>query len=210
MNDNNTLGILDIFEFRRTIDDSLIEGVTPNKYYITAQGEVSVKKCTGYNENGERIMEYIPVGSNKPGKYAKCNVHLKDGTRKTVATNKLIAQAYLPLPEGADYSELGVRFKDGNKNNLRASNMEWVTREEQLESARTHIEVNGEKAYNATLTNAQVHEICKMLQDGFDYVAILQAIGKPVTRNNTLNISKIKNGTSWKHISKDYNFPNKR
>lgn len=210
MNNNDTLGILDIFEFRRAIDNSLVPGIRENTYFITAQGELAMRNKCGYNSYGKVKYEYYPIGTNKPGKYPKCSVRLTDGTKKTLSTHKIIAQAYLPLPEGTDYSKMGIKFKDGDKNNLRASNMEWVTRDEQLQESRDARDMDGEKSPTAVFTDAEVHLICKMLQDGFQFAPILKYIGKPVTNSNISQLSKIKNHITWKHISKDYNFPNKR
>lgn len=49
-----------------------------------------------------------------------------------------------------------------------------------------------------------------MIIEGFTYANILIHLNRPVNHNNIQKIVKIKNGDTWKHISKDYNFPNKR
>lgn len=208
---NNTVGILDLFEFKKPIDDNLVPGIRKDTYFVTAQGEVSMKKRVGYDtDTRESEYEYVPIGSTNEAGYSKFSVRCEDGCRKTLTTHKIIAQAYLPpLPDGTDIKRMGIKFKDGDRHNLRASNLEWVTRNEQLVDARDSRDANTPRS-NALFSNDEVHIICQMLEDGFAITELLRFMGLPTTESYISQVSKIKCGITWKHISKDYNFPNKR
>lgn len=55
----------------------------------------------------------------------------KNGVRKGVAVHRLVAMAFIPNPNGKPE----VNHKDGNKLNNSVSNLEWVTRSENISHA---------------------------------------------------------------------------
>lgn len=57
----------------------------------------------------------------------------KNGKTRTKRTHRLVAQAFLKNPENLKE----VNHRDGNKENNEASNLEWVTRKENVEHAIT-------------------------------------------------------------------------
>ena len=59
------------------------------------------------------------------------NAFSKNGYRQSIKIHRLIALAYCPNPNG--HKE--VNHKDGNKLNNHASNLEWVSRSENLRHA---------------------------------------------------------------------------
>jgi len=62
---------------------------------------------------------------NKTGWYLTTNFCYR-GIRKTVRVHRLVAEAFVPNP----HNKPEVNHKDGNKQNNRADNLEWVTRRE--------------------------------------------------------------------------------
>lgn len=67
----------------------------------------------------------------------------KDGTPKTIRLNTLIARMFVPNPENKPF----VNHIDGNKDNNRADNLEWVTAKENIAHAyRTGLLVHYTKA----------------------------------------------------------------
>jgi hypothetical protein len=62
---------------------------------------------------------------NKTGWYLTTNFCYR-GIRKTVRVHRLVAEAFVPNP----HNKPEVNHKDGNKQNNRADNLEWVTRAE--------------------------------------------------------------------------------
>lgn len=79
---------------------------------------------------------------------------------KPIAMHRLVAIAFLPLVDGKEY----VNHIDGNKQNNHISNLEWVTRSENMKHAfaiglLSHV---GEKHNQSKLSESQVLEIRKM------------------------------------------------
>lgn len=86
-------------------------------------------------------------------KYILC----KDGKVHTVRAHRLFAQHFIPNPDSKPF----VNHIDGNKSNNSVENLEWVTRQENVEHAvRTGLfNVKGEKHPMVKLTDTEVLEI---------------------------------------------------
>lgn len=69
----------------------------------------------------------------------------KAATKDRFLIHKLVALAYIPKAEGKNE----VNHKDGNKLNNTVSNLEWVTRRENMKHAYKHKLVDTVKAQNA-------------------------------------------------------------
>ena len=88
--------------------------------------------------------------------YIMASLSLNDKD-KTVLIHRMVALAFLPnidnLPE--------VNHIDGDKNNNRVDNLEWMTSKENQTHARNNgLSIqNGENSVNAKLTNEQANEI---------------------------------------------------
>lgn len=190
----NMIQILDLFEFKRPITEDIAPGINPNAYCITNFGRVWSNLTNSFRS----------IGHYKNG-YCKLNIRLKDGSDKTLSIHRLVAMAFNPVP---NMDILEVNHIDGNKDNNHISNLEWVTHYDNMKHARDTglLDVDGENAYNATFTNDEVKIICKMLSDNIHYEYILQALGRPITKNNIGILIHIRLRHSWTHISKDYDF----
>lgn len=75
-------------------------------YWVRSDGEIQ-EWGTG---------KIVPVYKNGTVRLRHVN-----GTSTTVLAHRLVAQAFVPNPNGYKY----VRFKDGNSKNRRAENLEW-------------------------------------------------------------------------------------
>lgn len=89
------------------------------EYFVTKDGRV----WTNNRKNGiERFMKqyvmdgYLNVGLRKEGKQKKFRVH------------RLVAQAFIPNPEGKPY----INHIDGNRKNNHVENLEWCTQKENV------------------------------------------------------------------------------
>lgn len=77
--------------------------------------------------------------------YKRFNVTI-DGKSKTLMVHKMVAECFVPNP----YNKPTVNHKDGDKLNNNASNLEWLTAEDNVKDSYTRehggcmpIEVNG-------------------------------------------------------------------
>jgi hypothetical protein len=97
-----------------------------------------------------------------------------------------------------------VHHKDENKHNFYYKNLEWTTSSgNSLYSVITGTCTRGEEAKSAKINEDTAKKICIMLSEGYRICEI----------QNTLKVSRniirhIKDGNTWKHISKDYDIGN--
>ena len=66
--------------------------------------------------------------TKQPKGYRYAMVHLTNGKAKNCRVHRLVAQLFLPNPEGLPE----VNHKDGNKDNNHVDNLEWVTRSDNV------------------------------------------------------------------------------
>ncbi len=134
-----------------------------------------------------------------------CFVTMKnsDGEYKKLRLHRVVATAFIQNPEGLPE----VNHIDGNKSNNWSENLEWTTSKGNKEHAWSTGLYNNkiEDHYAAVLNNTQVNQICKMLELGVsnDIIADKFNVCKSI-------ISHIKNGDTWKDISKGYNIKTRK
>ena len=165
-----------------------------SKYIVTKTG-----KIYKINKNGKRkpMKHFI----DKDG-YHAVGLHL-NGKSYYRRVHRLVAEAFIPNPE----CKPEVNHKDGNKNNNRMRNLEWVTTKENICHAwNTGLAKasRGERHPNSIYTEKQVRRICELIEDN--------AMTMPEI-SNTLNIpytivKQIRHRILWKHVSKEYDFSN--
>jgi hypothetical protein len=115
-----------------------------------------------------------------------------NGKQKTMYIHRLIALAIIPNPQ----NKKEVNHKDGNKNNNYPSNLEWVTRHENIEHAfrmgliKTSVGVGQSRT---KLTEEQVKYIMSSDKGA-------RVLGRELKICHTA-ISSIRLGKSWNHIT---------
>ncbi len=180
-------------EWKRIILDS-----KESNYMISSSGIV-------LNTKTNKTMGSIP---NKYTGYRSVTI-CQDGISHTFGIHILVAIYFINKPKVDDNIKLEVNHKDGNKLNNNVSNLEWVTRSENIQHAfrtglnKAHPKI-GIEHWNTKQTEETIHKICKMIQDGYNTFTIVKA----------LNVSKdlvnnVRNGNTWKNISSEYNITNK-
>ena len=99
-----------------------------------------------------------------------------------------------------------INHIDGVKSNNYYMNLEWCTKAENNRHAyATHLNnCIGENCRSAKLTNAEVHEICKLLQNRKSIKEVLSIMGMEDTMNNYEIIRSIRKGYAWRSISQFY------
>ena len=136
--------------------------------------------------------------------YYSVNIQLgKRGSYKTRRIHQLLGLAYIPNPE----HKPAINHIDGNKLNLKLTNLEWVTIAENNKHARkTGLVVphtlDPEKSFFTQHSIQEVRFVCDLLQSGMS--------PKKISRTYNLGydfIQKIRRGVTWTNVSKDYDFP---
>jgi hypothetical protein len=113
-----------------------------SNYFITEFGDVYSNKPSG--------LKKLSLKLDKDGYYV---VLSKKGIRKFYRINRLVAERYIPNPNNLPQ----VDHKDCNKLNNSVSNLEWVTRKENMNRAKKNgLLKSGEKHGQAKLTNEQI------------------------------------------------------
>lgn len=121
------------------------------------------------------------------------------GEWKSRVVHRLVAEAFIPNPE----NKPEVNHINGIKTDNRVENLEWVTsKENQIHANSVLGRQVGEKHPRSKLTDEQVHEICRRLEEGERNYTIARDFG--VDETTIVNIRK---GKNWTHISKQYNMP---
>lgn len=147
--------------------------------------------------------------------YYQVHLQLNDGSWISKIVSRLVGMAFC-RPDDLSIQEiieqkLQVNHEDGIKINNRDTNLSWCTpKENMIHSFQNDLGHRGERMYKSVLTDSQVHDICRLLQDtDYSYVEINRILGLGLS-DPTKYISEIKLGVKWKHISSQYNIRRER
>ena len=128
----------------------------------------------------------ILPGSTANNGYRKVGLSV-GGKSKTIKTHCLVAEAFIgPRPDGAE-----VNHKDGDKCNNHITNLEYVTKSQNMQHAARIGRVGGIK-----LTPDDVFEIRQMASAGKSYASIGRA-----KNISTAHARGVAIGDKWGHLS---------
>lgn len=176
----------------RYITPEMVPGIDRNRYLISNYGTV-----LDIIKNRQVEICYYPSG------YLGVSLHLECGGKIKMLLHRLVAMAFVD----GDNS-LQVNHKDGIKINEYYKNLEWSTAKDNLIHAiENGLNHRGEDKPNAMLSNEQVENICKLLEEGNDYIYIINELDLASIENIHDKLHDIKCGKSWTFISKKYKMP---
>lgn len=179
--------------------------------YQTLEVEEEWKPIVGfYNEvsNHGRVRSVTHVAGNgktyqgkilkpiitKSGYVNICLTTGNDESRITKRVHRLVADAFVENP----YDKDEINHKDGNKENNRAENLEWVTRSENEQHAYDNNLVKvlkGSEKPLSKLDEEDIRNIRKEYEDGCLQIELAERYG--VARQT---ISSIVNRKAWTHV----------
>lgn len=154
--------------------------------------------------------EILNTETGKIRKQTLCkNGYLYVGSRQFLTTvHSIVADAWLDPPYRAG---LEINHKNGIKTDNRPSNLEWVTRSENMKHAAQNNlldTTNRKRGEDCNLTNfseAQIREACELLQDGWRNVDVARKVGMRSSYVKDLRAKR-----SWKHVTEEYTFPERQ
>ena len=189
-----------IFEMRYVV----YNGIAVHDYLISPFGRVvnskthrKLKPREMRNSHGEHLQGYMII-----------DIFINH-KKVTVLLHRLVAETYLPNTENLPT----VNHKNGNKHMNYCSNLEWSSyKDNNIHALETGlcVHANCENHPKATLTDEQVHLICRLLETGITYDKIIDILELGYIDNIKSKIKMIKTGNSWKNISCKYTFPEGR
>lgn len=145
-----------------------------------------------------RKIKYLKPNKSNVGKYSVMSLS-KNGKSSGFLLHRLVAEAFIPNPE----KKSQVNHKNGNKDDNRASELEWMTRRENIDHAvsnRLHVkkrDQNGELNSANKLTEHQVMEIVLLYKTG---MFTQEGLSKKYSVS-VCNINKILVGEYWTHVT---------
>ena len=115
-----------------------------------------------------------------------------DGEKILERVHRLVALVFHGKPE----EKLTVNHKDGNKLNNHESNLEWLSKTDNLKHAwKTGLMPKGSESYLSVLKEEDVVAIKQMFAEGLSNIEITNRF--PVGKST---ISKIRQKQIWKHV----------
>lgn len=191
---NNTLGKLGLSRRERM---TLLEG----EYFISLSN-LGFSRYKVSNK-GRFINEdnLIIKSSFTPDGYLGIKMVNDEGKRVTNRSHRIVALAFIPNDDPINKVE--VNHKDGNKENIEVSNLEWSTpSENQKHAYRNNLRTaaKGTKSKLATHSEEEVRNICICISKGMRTKDIL--VMYPDTNRSWIDGIRFKR--RWKEISDEY------
>ncbi len=155
---------------------------------------------------GYQVSNHGRVKNNKTGKilkpylthgYLRVSLY-NDSGRKCKLVHRLVAEAFLPNPDGKS----DVNHINGCKTDANACNLEWVSASENMSHAhsnglRPKVNTKGQNNGFAKLTEAEVIQIKRLLSDG---KLTQKTIGSQFNISQS-TVKSIKSGRRWSYLS---------
>lgn len=125
------------------------------------------------------------------------------GVKYRESHHRLVALAFIPNPENKPH----VNHIDGDKLNNNLSNLEWVTPKENIHHALENklMVVQGEDCGKSIYSEAQIKEVCTLLEQGMRPIDIPKLLDVSYDVVNSVYHRK-----TWTSISSDYKFKHKK
>ena len=167
----------------------IYKGRILERYEVSDHGQIR-------NVNSGKILALSP---DKDG-YLRVGLHITSTHRVTVYVHRIVVESF--HPDWLADQTLQVNHLNGFKDDNRLDNLEVCAGKDNVEHAIL-TGLFGNIGENCTFTKyeiATIHEICQLLEDGFQNKEISKKLGVPKS-----TVATIRGKKSWKSISKLYN-----
>lgn len=168
------------------------KGVKDNRYYISNYGQI-------YSiSNREQPRMLIPTVMDNG--YSRYILKAKDKESVNYLAHRLEMEIFNPI---GNSSEMQVNHIDGNKQNNRIDNLEWVTCQQNIRHAfdmGLNYHPRGEDNPNAVITNDQAEQACRLIiSQQYTNSEIANIIGCKID-----SIWRLYSGTEWVYYYNKY------
>ena len=170
---------------------------TKNTYQISNFGRVKRlerKVNSSVQPIGYRVIKESIKGLQDNGNgYLQVYIQINN-KRKMFYVHRLVAQYFLPNPE----FKKEVNHKDGNKYNNKYYNLEWSTKQENMNHAsENNLISKGEEIYQSVLKEEEVLRIRRLykINPNFNRSKVGRKLGVSYSA-----IHKIINNINWRHL----------
>ena len=155
-------------------------------YMVSDQGRVmSVPRGTGRSFFSGRVLKQ-GFGNSGYLHVALC----RDGKMKTKEVHRMVATAFIKRPR----NKTEVNHKDGIKTNNVVSNLEWVTRSENIKHSYANLpRKQYDHFHKVKLTDEKVAEIMNRSGTNAEIASIYGI--------SDVMVGRIKNKKAWRHIT---------
>lgn len=161
--------------------------ISPNTYVVSSFGRIF-----SFLTKTERAL------SINNGGYLTLTLKLKNNKHKTFKVHRLVAMAFISRTEEDNkINRFHINHIDSDRTNNCYFNLEWCSHNENI-TYRNNLN-------DLYLSDEQVHQICKLLEQDASSTYILNKLGLEVNENNKKLIGGIRRGENYTYISSKYN-----
>lgn len=174
------------------LERTIYIGFVKTEYKITNDGKVISLK------GGKR--KYLKIQKYRHG-YLYVNLWV-NGICYRDTIHRLVAKAFIPNPNNLPE----VNHIDGDKENNCVNNLEWSSSEDNVSHAwyNNLCSSYGENSHLNKFKEEYIIKVCEMLMEGLQPREISELTGI-----SQAMVSDIRGKKIWKHITKQYNFPDR-
>lgn len=165
--------ILKTKSYRDQYRNIMINKIDKSLFHFYPNSENILVSYDGKTIKNSITNHIYKLFKNRDG-YLGCNIKLLNGRRKSIFVHRLVAETFLPYLN-SDYYE--VNHKDCNKSNNSLDNLEWMTRQENLEYAREARSFRGLKGENSNSSKwsfQDIKDMRELKQLGFNLKEIME------------------------------------
>lgn len=171
-------------QYRDSFRQTIISSINKDLLYAYPEGRYLLVSVNGDLYNADTMKKY--KSHKNQDNYDCVNVKLLNGRRKSIFVHRIVAEtflAYLPT----EYYE--VNHINGNKDDNSLSNLEWNTRQENLEHSRLNKLtplLKGDNNGNCKFSFKLIQEMRELYSLGFTRKEIMLSYG--IDRNYLANV----------------------